>query len=59
MAAIGIKKAVEEENGKFISIEDLQIKAKIGQVMTDLLDEFGCFQGMSKSNQMSLFDGNE
>ena len=34
------------------------MKAKIGQVMTDVLTEFGCFEGMSRANQISLFDGN-
>ena len=55
VAAQGIQNAVKKENGKFISIEDLQVKAKIGNAMTELLNKFGCLEGMSQSNQLSLF----
>lgn len=55
VAAIGIQKAKNEENGKFMSIDDLAIKAKIGKVMIESLEKFGCLKGMNKSNQMSLF----
>ena len=36
-------------------IDDLQLKAKIGKSMTELLGKFGCLDGMSQSNQISLF----
>ena len=55
VAAEGIYKAVEEEHGKFISIDDFQIKSKAGKAVIDMLTKFGCFNGMSKSNQISLF----
>ncbi len=55
VAAVGIQKAVEEENGKFISIDDLQRKSKAGKSVMDLLKRFGCLSGMSQSNQLSLF----
>ena len=55
VAAMGISKAVREEKSKFISIEELQVKAKIGNAMTEQLNKFGCLEGMSKSNQLSLF----
>ena len=56
VAAENIQKAVEEENGKFISIDDFQIKSKIGKSIIEMLTKFDCLKGMSKSNQMSLFD---
>ncbi len=56
VAAEGIQKAVEEENGKFISIDDFQIKSKVGKSIIEMLTKFDCLKGMSKSNQLSLFD---
>lgn len=53
VAAQGIAKAREE--GKFMSIDDLKIRSKVGNSVTDLLKSFGCLEGMSQSNQMSLF----
>ena len=55
VAAEGIYKAVEDEHGKFISIDDFQTKSKAGKSVIDMLTKFGCFNGMSKSNQLSLF----
>ena len=53
VAAQGIARARQE--GKFMSIDDLKIRAKIGNSGADLLKKFGCLKGMSQSNQMSLF----
>ena len=53
VAAEGIEQA--KKDGKFMSIDDLRIRAKIGASVTDLLKKFGCLEGMSQSNQMSLF----
>ncbi len=53
VAAEGIAKAREE--GKFMSIDDLKIRSKVGNSVTDLLKNYGCLKGMSQSNQMSLF----
>ena len=55
VAAEGIYNAVKEENGKFMSIDDFQIKSKAGKSVIEMLTKFGCFEGMSKSNQISLF----
>jgi DNA polymerase-3 subunit alpha (Gram-positive type) len=55
VAAVGIQKAAQEEKGKFMSIDDLSIKAKIGKATIELLEKFGCLKDMNKSNQMSLF----
>ena len=40
---------------KFMSIDDMKIRAKIGDSVTELLKQFGCLEGMSQSNQLSLF----
>lgn len=53
VAAEGIAKSREE--GKFMSIDDLKIRSKVGNSVTDLLKKYGCLEGMSQSNQMSLF----
>ena len=53
VAAQGIENA--RKDGKFMSIDDLRIRAKVGVSVTDLLKKFGCLEGMSQSNQMSLF----
>jgi len=53
VAAEGIIKA--RKQGKFMSIDDLKIRSKVGNSVTDLLKKYGCLEGMSQSNQMSLF----
>lgn len=53
VAAEGIEKA--RQDGKFMSIDDLKIRSKVGNSVTDLLKNYGCLKGMSQSNQMSLF----
>lgn len=45
-----------KKEGKFMCIDDLQIKAKIGKSVTELLRKFGCLEGMNQSNQLSLFN---
>ena len=53
VAAEGIMKARQEE--KFMSIDDLKIRSKVGDSVTELLRQFCCLEGMSQSNQLSLF----
>lgn len=53
VAAEGIQRAREED--KFMSIDDLKIRAKIGDSVTELLKKYKCLEGMSQSNQLSLF----
>ena len=53
VAAESIMKARDEE--KFMSIDDMKIRGKIGDSVTELLRQFGCLEGMSQSNQLSLF----
>lgn len=53
VAAESIMKSRADE--KFMSIDDMKIRAKIGDSVTELLKQFGCLEGMSQSNQLSLF----
>ncbi len=54
IAAQGIQQA--RENGEFISKQDIKKRAKVGDAVISLLEKFGCVEGMSETNQMSLFD---
>ena len=54
IAAQGIMQA--RENGEFISKQDIKKRAKVGDAAIALLEKFGCVEGMSETNQMSLFD---
>ena len=38
-----------------MSMDDLRIRSKIGKSAIETLKNAGCLQGMSESNQMSLF----
>lgn len=42
--------------GKFESIEDVQIKAKLGKVSLEVLEKNGCFNGMPRSSQLSFLE---
>ncbi len=53
VAANSIQQA--REAGEFMSIEDMQIRAKVGKSVVEMLTNAGCLKGMSQSNQMSLF----
>ena len=54
VASIGIAEA--RKNGEFISKQDIKKRAKVGDATISLLEKFGCLEGMSETNQMSLFD---
>lgn len=50
------KKIVEErDKGKFLSIEDLQIRAKISATLIDKMRMMGILDNMPESSQLSLF----
>ena len=38
-----------------MSIDDMKIRAKVGKSTIEMLEKAGCLDGMSQSNQMSLF----
>ncbi|MEG2738562.1 PolC-type DNA polymerase III [Clostridium sp.] len=43
------------KDGEFISKEDLRMRAKITKTAVETLDNHGCLEGMSETNQLSLF----
>ena len=45
----------EREKKKFLSIEDLQVRAKISETLIDNMRMMGILDGMDESNQLSLF----
>lgn len=45
----------EREKGKFISVEDVQKRAKISQTLIDKMKEMGILKDLPDSNQLSLF----
>ncbi len=53
VAALGVEKA--RKDGEFMSINDLKIRSGLGQSGIEILRNAGCLEGMSESNQMSLF----
>ena len=53
VAALSIQAAREEE--KFMCIDDLQLRGKVGKSVIEVLAKQGCLDGMTQSNQMSLF----
>ncbi|HEY9063134.1 MAG TPA: DNA polymerase III subunit alpha [Pseudobacteroides sp.] len=55
VAAEGIYAAVKE-GGSFISVDDLKVRAKVGNSTIESLEKFGCLKGLPKSNQLSFFD---
>jgi len=42
-------------DGPYLSIEDLQSRSRISKTVIEILDGFGCFEGLPESNQLSLF----
>jgi DNA polymerase-3 subunit alpha (Gram-positive type) len=45
----------EREKRSFLSIEDMQKRAKVSGTLIDKMKVMGIFEGMSESNQLSLF----
>ena len=45
----------EREKGKYISIEDVQKRAKISTTLIDKMKSMGIFKDLPESNQLSLF----
>ena len=43
------------QDGKFMSIDDLKIRSKVGKVAIETMKSVGLLDGMTESNQMSLF----
>lgn len=53
-AAAQIKEAAKE--GRFISKDDLRVRAKIGKSTIEKMSELGLLEGMPQSSQLSIFD---
>ena len=53
IAAESIYKSAKEE--QFMSIDEIKIRAKVGDSVIGLLKEFGVLKGLPESNQISLF----
>ena len=53
VAADGIQSA--KNDGKFMCVDELQQRAKVGKSVIEMLEKAGCLAGMPKSNQISLF----
>ena len=50
------KKIVEErEKSKFISVEDIQVRGKVSQTLTDRMRMMGILNQLPESSQLSLF----
>lgn len=43
------------KKGKFLSVDDLRIDAKLSKTVIEILEKNGCLEGMPESNQVSLF----
>jgi DNA polymerase-3 subunit alpha (Gram-positive type) len=41
--------------GPFLSVEDLQSRARVSRAVVDILDEMGCLKDLPATNQLSLF----
>jgi DNA polymerase-3 subunit alpha (Gram-positive type) len=54
VAADGI--VLASRDGKFLSMEDMRNRAKVGKSVTDTLKRLGLCEGLPESNQISLFD---
>ena len=52
---IGLLRLRLPTEGKFMSVEEMKIRAGVGKSTVELLEKAGCLKGMTLSNQMSLF----
>ena len=43
------------KDGEFISKEDLRVRSKVSKTVIETLSVHGCLEGMSETNQLSLF----
>ena len=43
------------KEGEFISKEDLRVRSKVSKTVIETLSNHGCLEGMSETNQLSLF----
>jgi len=43
------------EEGPFSSVEDLRVRARISKTVIEILEQHGCLQGLSATDQLELF----
>ena len=59
MQGLGINAALnieEERKGyKFLSKDDLRIRAKVSKTVIEIMEKHGCLDDLEESNQYSLF----
>lgn len=59
LSGVGVNaaKAIAEarKEGEFISKEDLRLRAKVTKSVIEAMSNHGCLEGMSETNQLSLF----
>ena len=48
--------ALAARDGRFLSMEDLRNRARVGKSVTDKLKQLGICEGLPETNQISLFD---
>ena len=53
-AAQGLAVA-RETGGEYISVDDLQARAKVSKTVIEMLQQAGALQGLPQSSQMSMF----
>lgn len=47
--------AAAREEGEFVSIEDLKTRARLSSAVIEVLQKHGCLEGMSETDQLTLF----
>ena len=52
-AAVPIVEA--RKNGDFLSVEDLKTRGRVGSSVIELLRAHGALEGMTETNQLSMF----
>jgi len=43
------------KDGKFSTIDDFQMRTKVSKTLIEVMEQAGCFEGIPKSNQISMF----
>ena len=43
------------ESGQFTSMEDVRLRAKVNKAVIEVLNQAGCLEGMSETDQLTLF----
>ena len=52
---MAVQIAEARKEGQFLSIEDLKKRGKAGSAVIDMLRNHGALEGLTESNQISMF----